>query len=161
MKRMLFVLLSVSLILLGVMPALAAGPAAKVSDLAWISGHYEGPIGKGMLEENWVESKGGTIGSFVRATNGEGATSMIELIVVEETMGSLTLRLKQWNPGWKERYREPQVMELVSIEPGKVVFKNTGEGGIRQLGYTKSGKNFTISVTPPSGEQRDIKLTSK
>ncbi len=161
MKSVLFVLLSVSLIVFGAMPALAAGPAAKVSDLSWITGHYEGPIGQGMLEENWVESKGGTIGSFVRATNGEGATSMIELIVVEEAGGSLTLRLKQWDPGWKERYREPQVMELVSIEPGKVVFKNIGEGGLRQLAYTKSGKSFTISVTPPNGKQRDIKLMSK
>jgi len=161
MKRTLFTSLALSLLVFGALPALAAGPSAKISDLAWLHGHYEGPIGKGVLEENWAEAKGGSIASLVRATGGDGATTMIELIVVEEDAGSLTLRLKQWNPGWEERYREPQVMKLVSLKPRKVEWENIGEGGLRKLAYTKDGDNFTVSVTNPKGVTRDIELKAK
>jgi hypothetical protein len=52
-------------------------------------------------------------------------------------------------------------MRLVEAMAGKVTVENIGEGGIRRLGYTKSGKKFTISVTPPNGKQRDIEPSAK
>jgi hypothetical protein len=87
---------------------------AKVSDLAWMTGHYAGATGNGTLEENWAEPDGGSIESLVRGT-ADGMTNMIELIVIEEDGDSLTLRLKQWNPGMPPRAEGFQVMELVEI----------------------------------------------
>ena len=136
-------------------PALAQGPAAKVSDLAWMTGSYS----NGSLEENWAAPEGGSIASLVRGMGG-GATNMIELIVVEEEGSSLTLRLKQWDPGMKPRAEGFQVMDLIEIGNNKVVFKNTGEGGIQQLGYGLSGDQFTISVTTAQGTF-DIPLTRR
>ena len=92
-----FLVVSV-LVLLASGPALAQGPAAKVADLAWMTGSYANDT----LEENWATPKAGSIASLVRGV-GDGATNMIELIVVEEEGDSLVLRLKQWNPGMDPR----------------------------------------------------------
>ena len=150
-------LLGLGLVLVLVTPTFAQGPAATVADLAWMTGHYQGDTGNGTLEENWAEPDGGSIASLVRSTAG-GATNMIELIVVEETGNSLTLRLKQWDPGMKPRADGFQVMELIEIGNKKVRFRNTGEGGLQQLGYSLVGDQFTISVKTAQGEF-DIPLT--
>ena len=150
-------LLGLGLVLALVTPAFAQGPAATVADLAWMTGHYQGDTGNGTLEENWAAPDGGSIASLVRSTAG-GATNMIELIVVEETGNSLTLRLKQWDPGMKPRADGFQVMELIEIGDKKVRFTNTGEGGLQQLGYSLVGDQFTISVKTAQGEF-DIPLT--
>ena len=132
-------------------------PTAKVSDLAWMTGHYEGNTGNGTLEENWAEPEGGSLASLVRSTAG-GVTTMIELIVIEEEGESLTLRLKQWDPGMSPRSEGFQVMELIEIGDHKVVFKNIGADGLQQLGYSLDGDQFTISLTTAQGSF-DIPLT--
>ena len=133
-------------------PSLAAdNPAAKVTDLAWMTGHYSGALGPGTLEENWAKPDGGSIASLVRSTSG-GATNMIELIVVEEEAGSLTLRIKQWNPGMDERSPGFAVMKLIEIGDHKVFFEKTEGEGLHKLGYTLEGDTFTIHVTPAAGQ---------
>ena len=139
--------------------AFGEGPAAKVSDLAWMTGHYEGATGNGSLEENWAEPDGGSIASLVRST-ADGMTTMIELIVIEEAGDSLTLRLKQWDPGMEPRAEGFQVMELIEIGDHTVVFKNTGEGGLQQLGYSRDGDQFTISIQTAQGAF-DVPLTRR
>ncbi len=161
MNRILFLALPIPLVALSGLAAFAAGPQAKVTDLSWMTGSYEGPIGNATLEENWAAPKGGSIASLVRATSPSGATTMIELIVVEEEAGSLMLRLQQWDPGLKPRTDAPQVMKLVESIPNKVVFENVGEGGMKRLGYSKTGNKFTISIERPNGTSRDIVLTAK
>ena len=141
----------------------AAGdpPPAKVADLAWMSGHWSGPMAGGTLEENWTKPAGGSIASLVRATNAD-ATTMIELIVIEEENGSLVLRLQQWNPGFQPRSPQPQTMRLVESAPAKVVFEATGEGGLKRLGYSRPAPvNFVISIETAQGQKFDIPLTAK
>ncbi len=147
-------LISSVLVLLVSVPTFAEGPAAKVTDLAWMTGHYTSAT----LEENWSAPRGGSMGSFVRGINGDGAMNMIELIVVEEAGNSLMLRLKQWNPGMEPRADGFQVMELVEIGDHTVRFKNIGEVGLQELGYSLVGDQFTISVMTPRGAI-DIPLT--
>jgi hypothetical protein len=67
------------------------------------------------------------------------------------------LRLKQWDPGMKPR-ADFQVMDLVEIGDHKVVFKNRSTEGMQQLGYSRDGNTFTISVSTARGEF-DIPLT--
>ena len=138
-------------------PALAQGPSAKVSDLTWMTGHYEGNTGNGSLEKTWAKPKGGSIAALIRSTSG-GATNMIELIVIEEKGDSLTLRLKQWDPGMAPRAEGFQVMELIETGDQKVVFRNTDEVGLQQLGYSLNGDQFTISLKTAQGAF-DIPLT--
>lgn len=143
------------LVLLAAASSHAQGPAATVSDLAWMTGHYASDS----LEENWAEPRGGSIASLVRGI-GDGATNMIELIVVEEEAESLVLRLKQWNPGMEERAAGFQVMDLVEIGDHSVTFQNRGDEGIQRLGYSLSGETFTISVSTARGDF-DIPLTRR
>ena len=150
-------LLGLGFVLAASAPTFAQGPAATIGDLAWMSGHYKGDTGNGTLEENWAEPVGGSIASLVRST-ADGATNMIELIVVEEEGDSLTLRLKQWDPGMKPRADGFQVFELIEIGDKKVVFRNAGEGGLQRLGYSLVGDRFTISVETAQGAF-DIPLT--
>ena len=151
-----FRIFSVTLVvLLGASPVLAQAPSATVADLAWMTGHYANDT----LEENWAHPKGGSLASLVRGI-GDGATNMIELIVVEEEGNSLTLRLKQWNPGMEPRAEGFQVMRLAEIGDRRVAFRNTGEGGIQHLAYSLDGDTFTISVTTARGAF-DIPLTKQ
>jgi hypothetical protein len=142
-------------------PVLAEGPAAKVADLAWMSGHWSGPMQNGTLEENWIQPDAKSMAALVRGT-ANGATNMIELIVIEEENGTLMLRLQQWNPGFAPRTPGPQIMKLKSSEPNKVVFESTGEGGLKTLGYSRPepGK-FVISIELPAGQKFDIPLSGK
>jgi hypothetical protein len=138
-------------------PAFAEGPPAKITDLAWMTGHYKGDFGAGTLQENWANPAGGSIAALIRIMEGD-ATSMIELIVIEEEGDSLTLRLKQWEPGMKPRADGFEVMELVEAGDQRVVFRNAGDGAIERLGYSLAGDQFTISIKTAQGAF-DIPLT--
>ena len=132
-------------------PAFAEGPPAKITDLAWMAGHYKGAFGAGTLQENWAPPAGDSVAALIRITDGD-ATNMIELIVIQEEGDSLTLRLKQWEPGMKPRADGFEVMELVEAADQKVVFRNVGDGAIERLGYSLAGDRFTISLKTAQGE---------
>ncbi len=129
--------------------ALAEPP--RVTDLAWLTGNWSGAAGPaGDLEENWSAPRGGTIVSAVRSVGEK--TSMIELVLIEEENDTLMLRLQQWNPGFKPRTESPQVMKLKSMGKNTVTFEATGEGGLRELTYSRPGKkDFTVGVKLPNG----------
>ena len=154
-------ILALVLVLLTAVPGFAAdSPAAMVADLAWMTGHYKGATGNGTIEENWAKPDGGSIASLVRATDGE-KTTMIELIVVEEEEGSLVLRLQQWDPGFAPRSEGPQVMKLIESAENKVVFEDVSGGGLKKLGYSREGDQFTISITTAQGADFAIPLTAQ
>ena len=133
--------------------------AATVDDLAWMTGSWAGPAGEQTLEENWTRPLDGSIGSIVRM-RGEGATSMIELIVIEEEDDSLVLRLQQWNPGFEPRSPGPQTMKLANLGDNSVSFKAIDAGGLAALTYTRSGKTFTIEVETAEGAKFPIVLSA-
>ena len=124
--------------------------AVSVSALSWMTGTWVGPVGPGELEENWTTPKAGSIQALVRMTGG-GATSMVELIVIEEEEGSLTLHIQQWDPGYKPRPAGPSTMKLVDLGENTVAFEAIGEAEIAKLRYTRDGDNFTVSVEGPNG----------
>lgn len=138
-------------------PAPETAPAASVSDLAWMTGTWSGPVAGEVLEENWTVPKAGSIQSLVRSTGSKG-TSMFELIVIEEEEGTLRLRLQQWDPGMKPRTEGPSVMTLAEMGENTVAFQGEEGAMFDKLRYTRDGGNFTISITFPNGSQFDIPL---
>ena len=139
----------------------AAGPSAKISDLAWMTGNYAAALGPNQLEENWIMGEGGSLAAIVRMT-GNGSTSMFEVITIEEVDGSLVLHLQQWDAGFMPRTESAQKMELVEFTKNSVKFNAVSEGGMSTLGYSKPDANsFIIHVGQPSGETRDIKLSTR
>tara|TARA_R110002072_G_scaffold284396_2_gene448457 strand:- start:56890 stop:57387 length:498 start_codon:yes stop_codon:yes gene_type:complete len=138
----------------------AAGPAATIDQLAWMTGNYAGNLGPNTLEENWIAPEGGSIAAMVRMT-GNGATSMFEMITIEEVDGSLVLNVQQFDAGFKPRTATPVTMELAMIMDNHVHFNAITEGGMKSLGYTLAGDTFTIHVEQASGQKMNIELKKR
>ncbi len=139
---------------------LAETDKPSVSDLAWMTGSWAGPVGPGTLEENWIQPIGGSIASLVRMT-GNGATSMVELIVIEEENDSLVLRIQQWNPGFAPRTPGPQTMTLAEMKKNRVGFTAT-EGGMRSLAYSRpTPDTFNIDIETSAGAKFQINLKAR
>ncbi len=69
-----------------------AGPPAEIEALSWMTGNWAGALGQNQLEENWIAVEGSSIAAMVRMT-GSDATSMFEMITIEEEAGSLVLHI--------------------------------------------------------------------
>lgn len=138
-----------------------AGPLATIDQLDWMTGNWAGQLGPNQLEENWIASEGGSIAAMVRMT-GSGATSMFEMITIEEVDGSLMLNIQQWDPGFQSRTEGPQTMELEEITANSVKFRAVTEGGMSTLGYSHpDAETFIIHVGRPDGGVLDISLKAR
>jgi hypothetical protein len=138
--------------------AFAAGPAATVADLAWMTGTWSAPAGPNTLEENWIVPGNGSMAALVRMTGAAGV-SMWELITIEETDGSLTMNVQQWNKGFEPR-AEAQKLELSEITENSVSFTAVTEGGMKSLGYSREGDTFTIHLVGANGNPVNLALSA-
>lgn len=139
----------------------AAGPAATIDQVAWMTGNWAGQLGPNQLEENWISTEGKSIAAMVRMTDGD-ATSMFEMITIEEVDGSLVLHIQQWNPGFEPRTESAQEMELSEITSNSVKFVAVDEGGMASLGYSHpDAESFIIHVGRPDGGVLDIPLQAR
>jgi hypothetical protein len=133
----------------------------SIADLAGMTGSWAGPIGTATLEENWSQARDGSIASLVRMT-AEGATSMVELIVIEEEGDSLVLRIQQWDPGFSPRSPGPQKMDLTAISENTVSFKAASPGSLKNLTYARpAADKFTIHVELEDGTLIDLELQAQ
>ena len=98
-------------------------PKAKIEDVAWIAGHWQGEAFGGITEEVWSPPMGdGMVASFRLVV--EGKTSFYEIETITEENGSLILRLKHFGAdlkGWEEK-DEAIDFPLVKLEPHKAYF---------------------------------------
>tara|TARA_B100000780_G_scaffold232408_2_gene172373 strand:- start:618 stop:1130 length:513 start_codon:yes stop_codon:yes gene_type:complete len=139
----------------------AAGPAATIDQVGWMTGNWAGQLGPNQLEENWISTEGKSIAAMVRMTGGD-ATSMFEMITIEEVDGSLVLHIQQWDPGFAPRTESPQKMELSEITSNSVKFVAVSEGGMASLGYSHpDAESFIIHVGRPDGGTLDIPLMAR
>ncbi len=135
---------------------------ASVDDLAWMTGSYAGPIGDGgSLEENWIRPKDGSIAALVRITS-DGATSMVELIVVQPEADSLVLHIQQWDTGFAPRAGGAQKMKLTNLGENTVSFQAVSEGGLKSLTYSRPTPDlFTVDVETADGTKFQIPLKAQ
>ncbi|MCH9648933.1 MAG: hypothetical protein K0U98_11895 [Deltaproteobacteria bacterium] len=117
----------------------AASPAAKIGDVAWLTGYWRGPGLGGECEEIWSHPLDGRMfGTFVLAQEGKVAFSEAMVLVEEEE--SLVLKVKHFDPnfiGWEEKdgfVRFP----LVHLEENVAYFSG--------LTLRRSGDSLTIHL---------------
>ena len=140
---------------------LAAGPAASIEQLDWMTGNWAGNLGPNQLEENWISSEGNSLMAAVRMT-GSDATSMFEMITIEEVEGSLVLHIQQWDPGFVPRTESAMEMELTEITGNSVSFVNISGFGMPTLGYSHpDSETFIIHVGQDGGGSFDIELKAR
>lgn len=138
-----------------------AGPPATIEQLSWMTGNWAGNLGPNQLEENWIAAEGSSLMAAVRMT-GADATSMFEMITIEEVDGSLVLHIQQWDPGFVPRTEAAQKMELEEITANSVKFVAVSEGGMPTLGYSHpDSETFIIHVGQDGGSTFDIELKSR
>ena len=130
----------------------------RVADLAWMTGSWVGAYGEQTLEETWIPPTDGTIACLVRLT-GQGATGMVELILIEEVEDSLIFRVRQFLPGLVARSPEAQVMQLAEIGERRVGFTGTGDVIFRKLTYSRPvADRFTIDAETMAGDALQLHL---
>ena len=93
---------------------------------------------------------------------GNDATSMFEMITIEEVDGSLVLHIQQWDPGMVPRTETAQEMELEEITANSVKFVSASDFGMPTLGYSHpDSETFIIHVGQEGGGTFDIELKSR
>ena len=123
----------------------------SVSQLAWMTGTWVGPIGEQTLEESWTNPEAGTITCVVRFRH-QGKTNIYELSVIEEEADSLMYRVRQWGPGFVPLDPPGQDMALAEIGERRVSFKAIGPGNFETLTYSSPvDDEFHIAVQPQEG----------
>jgi len=154
-------LVATGLLLAGATTARAAEPAS-VHALSWMTGSWAGPAGPDRtLEENWITPSGGSIGALVRITTAD-ATPMVELIVIEELLGTLVLHIQQWDPRFTPRPAGAQSLTLAELGERRVRFQGEGDGNIRSLAYSSSDpSSFTIELEMADGQTVTLPLKAR
>jgi hypothetical protein len=138
-----------------------AGPPAKVTDLAWMTGTWSAPLGPSTLEENWIAPANGSIASMVRMT-GPNGVAMWEVITIEEKDGSLVMNIQQWDAGFKPRSPEAQKMELAEIGEKRVKFVAVTDGAFKNLAYSLGADgSFNIEGEQAGGNVAKLVLKGK
>ena len=150
-----------TLLLAGVAAADSPPPNASIADLAWMTGAWEGPMGENaILQETWLEPADDAMIAAVRMLE-NGRTNMVELIVIEESEGTLVFRIQQWSKSYEPRMPAPQKMVLAELGENSVRFEAEEAGNaFRSLTYSRPSPeafNIKLELTePPTG--LDIKL---
>ena len=99
-------------------------PPAKINDVAWIAGHWQGEAFGGVVEERWAPPMGGAMMGSFRLVN-DGKVSFYELEVIYEKDNSLMLSLKHFHAdvkGWEEKDVTVD-FPLVKIEDNRAYFE--------------------------------------
>ncbi len=98
-------------------------PQATLSDVAWITGSWEGEAFGGQVQEVWAPPLGDSMMcAFTLVVDGK--VEFYELCQIREESGSLVLRLKHFNgdlKGWEEK-DETVDFKIVKVEKDIVYF---------------------------------------
>ena len=132
---------------------------AKVTDLSWLTGRWDGQMGSKVREENWSLPQAGTIASLVRQTDPDGMDTL-ELVYIEEAEETLILYIQQWDAGFESRTPTAQKMTMNEITENSVTFIAVDDGGLALLKYSKPTENtFQIDVVAKTNQDFTIKLS--
>jgi hypothetical protein len=91
--------------------------------MSWLAGQWTGDALGGQVEEIWSGPQAGAMMGMFRLVR-EGKTSFYELMTLVEENGSLSLRVKHFNPdltGWEEK-GETVDFPLVAIAGDRYLF---------------------------------------
>ena len=82
-----------------------ARPEATLADVAWLTGSWTGEAFGGTFEQVWNPASAGSMVGLFKLMNG-GAVNFYEILLLVEEEGSLSLKVKHFNPdftAWEEK----------------------------------------------------------
>lgn len=83
----------------------AMRPAATLDDVSWLVGNWSGEAFGNTFEQSWNPASAGSMIGFFKLMDGD-AVVFYELLLLVEEEGSLTLKVKHFNPdftAWEEK----------------------------------------------------------
>jgi len=143
------------------MNAMADPVPGRVSDLTWMAGYWTGPFGEETLEEHWMHPSEDSVLGTVRITH-NGATRIMEFILIEQVEDSLLFRVNQWLPGMKSLHDEPQIMTLTDVGDRSIAFESAGGFVFKTLAYSRPADDrFVIDAELATGERLQLELVPR
>lgn len=80
-------------------------PAATLDDVSWVVGNWSGEAFGSTFEQSWNPASAGSMIGFFKLMDGD-AVVFYELLLLVEEEGSLSLKVKHFNPdftAWEEK----------------------------------------------------------
>ena len=80
-------------------------PAATLNDVTWLVGNWSGEAFGASFEEHWNPPSAGSMVGFFKLLN-DDEVSLYELLLLVEEEGSLSLKVKHFNPdftAWEDK----------------------------------------------------------
>ena len=125
---------------LGVVAAAsAAGPAADVRDLAFLTGHWGGMVQGFQADEIWSPAANGSLMGVYREMK-DGKTTFFEFLTIEQEESGPVLRLRHFKPGMKALDADASVFPLTKFSRGKAVFEGGGKLAVRMT-FEEKGRD--------------------
>ena len=138
------------------------GVDAKIGDLSWLRGHWQGSVDGDLLEEVWSGPAGDCMMGMFRWIKG-GKVWMYELLAVVEEDGGLVFRFKHFDRrmvGWEEK-EKALTFRLIRLNDAEAVFQSTGGDGPWKYIYRKSGDAGALGLTVVLESEKDGKPSTK
>lgn len=130
-----------------------SSPLAKLSDVAWITGSWEGEAFGGQVQEVWTPPLGDSMMcAFKLVVNGK--VQFYELCQIREEGGSLVLRLKHFNGDLKAWETKDETVDfpLVKLERDIAYFD-----GFTIKKVTEDSINMYVMIGK-EGEEKEIEF---
>lgn len=125
----------------------AAPVAAKIGDVAWLTGYWKGDGLGGISEELWMPPMADRMyGTYTLVK--DDAVVFTETMLLVESEGSLVLRVKHFDPafiGWEEKDGYVS-FPLVKLADNEAYFNG--------LTFRRNGDELTIYLVLTSGGER-------
>jgi hypothetical protein len=136
-------------------------PAATLDDVSWLVGNWSGEAFGASFEEHWNPPTAGSMIGFFKLLQGD-EVSFYELLLLVEEEGSLSLKVKHFNPdftAWEEKEDYVTFRYIMSDENavhfsgisfyrvdddnmiGYIVFRNGDEIREEKLVYRRSRRD--------------------
>lgn len=124
--------------------------AGTLSDMEFISGHWETIRNGRMVEAFWTEPEGDNMVGVVRVI-GEGKAVLYEIFAIEMTDTGLEVKVKHFRPGLfgVEEKDEFDHYKFLESSDGRAVFKKQGED-VRVLYEIRPENKFAVAVGRPA-----------
>jgi hypothetical protein len=124
----------------------AASPAAKVDDLAWMAGQWSREEDGRWTEESWTSPRGGAMLGHSRSGAGEKQREFEFLRIAPDAEGVPTYYAQ---PGG----RPPVAFRLAEREGTRATFENPAHDYPQRITYVRDGDTLTATISAIDGSQ--------
>ena len=137
-------------------------PAPKLSDFAWLEGHWHADWGPRIAEQVWTSPKAGVmLGDFRVIENDK--VLVIELFTLVEKTGAINFYVRHFTPElvpWEKS--DATLLNLASAEAKKFDFENPANGRPKRAVFTRVDNDTYTSrseIVPEKGDPQVIEIT--